>query len=487
MFLHLVTRNTVRNLPRLTPLAITIVAVFAALFVGNAVLTATGRSLYQTYARLVAGDMSVGAGGRNNFTVFGSDQFLVGELITAGTLADFHDLRNAVRENRSVRSTAGLVSASARVTINGTARNRVVFGVDFPDYQSLFPDLELVAGTVPAPGQPGIVVQASRGVPDDLIGKPALLASRSDGTFTLREVTITGLFRYPVEDELLSNVVLTDADTARALNGYLYGALESTELTQEETDVFSVDVDDLFSRDQTAHASDVPAADGSGVVLDIGALVGGNSSDMSSVSEFNAARQAVAGTYNFLLIGLDDWRNRRRMERDLKRAGFDGDAGYRIKAWWETVGGNASLVRYLQIIFNAGLFFVALGAAIVTTNAIALSVLERTAEIGTLRALGASRGRVSLMVAMETFLIVVGAALIGIVVGAIATRAINGAGYVVQNRYIQILFGGEPLRGFVSGALVARHLVGAVFLSVVAILYPTKRTLQISPREAMVS
>ena len=135
--------------------------------------------------------------------------------------------------------------------------------------------------------------------------------------------------------------------------------------------------------------------------------------------------------------------------------------------------------------FNAGLIFVAVGAAIIATNALVLSVLERTGEIGTMRALGAGRGRVSLMIGLETLVVVMGAAILGIVAGTIATEALNGADYVVNNRYIAILFGGEPIRGAVTSGLVGAHLLAAAGLSACAVVYPLKKALGVSPREAM--
>ncbi|HKK49050.1 MAG TPA: ABC transporter permease, partial [Alkalispirochaeta sp.] len=197
------------------------------------------------------------------------------------------------------------------------------------------------------------------------------------------------------------------------------------------------------------------------------------------------ARQTIAGSWNFLLIGLHDRGDRPAVMRALQAAGITEAEGYRVRDWYRTVGGNASLVRYLQILFNAGLIFVAIGAAIIATNALVLSVLERTGEIGTMRALGAERSRVALMITMETLLVVMGAAAAGILLGIGVTELLNDAEYVVANQYIAILFGGEPVRGTVTVALVGRHVAAAAALTVVAVVYPLKKALTVSPREAM--
>mgnify|MGYP006280552237 CR=1 FL=1 len=510
-----VLRNVLRNLGRLAPMIGIVVVVFAAMLLGNAVLGASGRALYRTYAQLVSGDLSVSPAGETNFTIFGSDQLLIGNLLVQPTIPDFSELEAEVAALPGVRAVSGLVSTQAGVELPGTGRTgRTVFGVDPERYLALFPQLELVAGGLPQPGEPGVVLQVAH-LPAELtpaaaLGQPVLLAAAVGQGFTLREAPVTGVFRYPVSDALLDNVVLSDVDTARALNGYVYGALDEVEISADAQQALESDVDALFGGapegDADAGPADSPAS-GSGTQdggLDLDALLGPAPSAPPADSEPAApagdpagepaldpaapqdrARQTIAGAWNFLLIGLNDPADRPAVMRELAARGYGPDTGYRVRDWYRTVGGNASLVRYLQILFNAGLIFVAVGAAIIAANALVLSVLERRAEIGTMRALGAPRGRVARMIGLETLLVVTGAATLGIAAGALGVRLLNGAGYVVGNQYLAILFGGEPVRGTVTAGLVGAHLLAALGLSAAALVYPLKKALDVTPREAM--
>jgi hypothetical protein len=379
----LVLRNVIRNLPRLAPMVVIIVAVFATMVVGNAVLAASGASLYDTYARLVSGDLSVSPAAETNFTIFGSDQLLVGEYLIQPTLADFAGLQQRVESIPEVRVTAGLVSAAANVSVAGRRVNKTVFGVEPESYTAIFPDLEMTAGAFPRPGEPGVVLQidqvpgaaeadgpaALEAAASSILGTPALLAGGYGGSFTLREVPVTGVFRYPVDDALLNGVVLTDVDTARALSGYLYGALETVEISAEEEELFSADVDDLFGgddgewdalfRDEGA-GGDGGTSDtgGTGVIggdptgneaadaggIDIDALLGGNLSatepsdgsfdpaaDAEVIDppegEADRARQTIAGSWNFLLVALHDPADRSAVIRRLESELSDGSGG----------------------------------------------------------------------------------------------------------------------------------------------------------------
>lgn len=466
-------------------MVVVLVVTFLVLFAGNGILASSEEALYRTYTAHVSGDLSVAATSENTFTIFGSDALLVGEYLVPPTIVRFEQLREAVDALERVRAAAGVVSSVARVEIGRRRSDQTLFGVDFERYRALFPELEIVAGDVPPSGERGILIQAGwAGTGEDtahLIGRRALLAVAHDITFTLREVPVTGVFRYPVEDDLLATVALVDPDTARALNGYIYGAGGSAEIAGPDQDLFESEVDDLFGETEAWDADPDPGdpAEGTDILADLDAFFS------ETRDEAIAARRTVAGAWNFLLLSLYDREDAGAVTRELERLGFDEERGYLLRDWRRTVGGTAQLVWYLQLMFNAGLLFVAFGAAIITTNALVLSVLERTAEIGTMRALGATRARVAAMITAETVVVVAGAAAVGLVLGGAALGVLNREAVVLENPYIEILFGGEPIRGIASPRLVLGHLGLALALALIAVVYPLKRALGISPVRAM--
>ena len=488
MFFSLVLRNVARNLLRLLPMVMVLILSFSALIAGNAVLGSSDDALYRTYAAHVAGDFSVAARGDGTFTIFGSDALLVGEYLVPPTIAEFDRVREVVEQRREVRTTAAIVSAVARIEAQGRREDNVLFGVDFRRYGELFPALELVAGRWPAAGERGLVVQEGWGghAAEALPGQRALLAVAHDVTFTLREVPIAGVFRYPIEDEMLRRVALVDPDTARALNGYIYGAGGVVEVQEDQRDLLESDLDDLFG----SAAGDFEGGDGADVGSDAeddDILASLQSFFAETRQETESARATVDGAWNFLLVSLYDRDTAGAVTAALARGGWgaSGGEGVLIRDWRGTVGGTAQIVWYLQLMFNAGLLFVAFGAAVITTNALVLSVLERTAEIGTMRALGATRARVAAMIAAETLVVVAGSALVGILLGTLATGALDRAAIVPENPYLAILFGGGAIGGVVTGGIVLTHLGAALALTVLAVLYPLKRALGIAPVQAM--
>lgn len=481
----LIVRNVLRNRRRLLPLAGALIVTFLVLVVGNGVLASSDEALYNTFSSHISGDLSVASAEGGAFTLFGSESLLVGEYHIPPTLLRFDELDEVVRELPGVRATAPAITSIARIEVRSRGRTRTILGVDFERYREMFPDLEIVAGDFPEAGERGVMVQPDYG--ERAVGSRATLSAAHDLSFTVREAPVTGVFRFPVQDELLDNVILVDAETARALNGYVYGAGGTVDIPEAEREAFASDFDDLFGDADTFEDEDAAAGvdDADAEAAPATSLEELESFFRETAGEAAADRATAEGAWNFLLIAAEERGRIPEIGRRIEAAGFDRSSGFLVRDWRGTVGGNADIAWYLQLMFNVGVLFVAAGAAMITTNALVLSVLERTAEIGTMRALGATRARVSLMIALETVLVVVGSALVGTLLGMAASALLNAAGVTTDNPYISILFGGQAISSRMSAGLLAAHVGAGFALALFSVVYPLKRALGIAPVEAM--
>ncbi len=112
--------------------------------------------------------------------------------------------------------------------------------------------------------------------------------------------------------------------------------------------------------------------------------------------------------------------------------------------------------------------------AVGVTNTMIMSVFERTREIGILRALGWRSSRIMRMIIGESLLLCLVAAVIGIALGVLATRAlllVPAIESFLEPQYSSGLF----LKAFAVGVGVG--IAGA--------LYPTVRAVRLSPMEAL--
>ena len=107
-------------------------------------------------------------------------------------------------------------------------------------------------------------------------------------------------------------------------------------------------------------------------------------------------------------------------------------------------------------------------------SAMVMSVMERTREIGTLRAVGWSRGRVMRMILGEAILLSAVGGVIGVLIGLLLSWAAA-----------QIPGAGAMLEGSVSPRIIVQGLATALILGLVGGLYPAWTAANLQPVEAL--
>ncbi|MCS5718148.1 ABC transporter permease [Herbiconiux sp. CPCC 205763] len=145
----------------------------------------------------------------------------------------------------------------------------------------------------------------------------------------------------------------------------------------------------------------------------------------------------------------------------------------------EVYAGTDQLVTVTVGIFSALLGFSALIAAVGMVNNLSLSVLQRTRELGLLRALGFTNRQLRTMVVAESAQLTIAALLVGLALGTFygwaGAQSLLGSMYGSPGLIVPVL----PL--WLIGTVVA----AAALLTVVASITPTRRATKISPVVAL--
>jgi putative ABC transport system permease protein len=141
-------------------------------------------------------------------------------------------------------------------------------------------------------------------------------------------------------------------------------------------------------------------------------------------------------------------------------------------------------IESLLTSFRVGLFFVSLIALFVgfflIYNTVAVSVVQRKREIGTLRCLGMRRGELLRLIVSEALILALVGAAVGCLLGwALAQGALLAVGVTVRNLFSSIALSGSSL----SASELALALVSAVGVALFAALHPAVEAISISPLE----
>ncbi len=183
---------------------------------------------------------------------------------------------------------------------------------------------------------------------------------------------------------------------------------------------------------------------------------------------------------------LDDPRELRATMAAVDAAATRAGLGLKVVDWQQAAG---TVGLFLTLMRGVLLFAVAifLGIAlIVINNAMVMATLQRVKEIGTMRAIGAQRRFVVVMLLVEIGTVgilfgLAGAALGGVVVAAI--RALGGIPATTDMLYF--VFSGPALLPRLGTASLVGSLVLVVVVAVLSGLYPAWIAMKVAPVEAM--
>jgi len=163
------------------------------------------------------------------------------------------------------------------------------------------------------------------------------------------------------------------------------------------------------------------------------------------------------------------------------------DAGLSVQVvdWQQASGLIGQFVFVLRIVLYLSLFIVFFVALIVINNAMMMATLDRVPEIGTMRAIGASRWTVVWLILAETLMLGAVAGVVG-AAGAVGMLALLGTvGIPAPADVVVLLFAGPRLYPTVGAWHVGFGLLVVLVVALVAALYPAALASRVAPVVAM--
>ncbi|MBN1982023.1 MAG: ABC transporter permease [Chitinivibrionales bacterium] len=195
----------------------------------------------------------------------------------------------------------------------------------------------------------------------------------------------------------------------------------------------------------------------------------------------NLVTQELTG-YTMIAVKLKDHRTTKQFLESLKKENFKIKTAF----WNEASGFFAYVAAIIQAVIYGATFLIFLIVVFILMNTLIITVLERTAEIGTLRALGGERGFISAIFLWESLLLNGTAALLGMIFSLVFLLIAGQThGFALPQIMQQYLLGGGTLQLLVTARPFIESLGIIVVVSVLATLYPIRVATAITPLKAM--
>jgi len=444
----------------------------------NAVFESTEHGVETVYTKSFTGDLVIRYDNNQPLSLFGDETPMTGYLTTIPTLVPYSDVQSLVT------SMSGVAAAVPQVTIQtavecGSERDVLyAFGVPGESYLAAMPSISIIEGVPFGDNERGAMLSA--GTARSLgarVGDEVQFVVQDGISARIRAVPVTAIYEYSVANSVLEKMVLVDSFTVRSLAGMTGTSVSNEQISEEKTDLLDMDFDleDLFG---DAEDMDAFFIDDSG------------DEDLSveetvSVPQYSPADFSESTTWNYLLVRLNDSDDASRVIRSLNRQ-FKKN-GWPVEAtnWRNAAGSTALYLYWIRLIFNIGVIVILAAGFIIINNTLVVGVLNRTQEIGTLRAEGASRLFISLQCMIETFTLTVSAGILACILGFIVSAIISSVGITFDNSFLIQLFGADTLTFAPTWSTIGSTLGMSIILGLVGWMYPVRTALRVSPVQAM--
>lgn len=447
------------------------------LIVGNSFMDTAALGIKDTFIANYTGDVFISGKAKGPVSLFGVQS--VGGQETTPILPYRDKVLAKLATMPQISGMTGQVTGFALTTVKDSDEQgfALLFGIEPAEYRKLFNSASIKEGHFLQPGEEGIIV--SQNAIERLnktfsrkfkIGDELILTGMGKAGFKIRSVPLVGIVSYKTDSEATDFISYVDVNTLRILQGLTLGNDEDMVVTADEKALLAASSEDeLFGSETMVKDSPAPKP-------------------AAAPKAAPAAKKAVvadSGAWQFELVRLKNPADADRVVAELNVWFAANNIEAQAGGWKVAAGPFAQSIDVVRIVFDIAIIIVAVVAIIIMMNTLVISVIERTGEIGTMRALGAQKGFVRKMFFIETLAIALVFGAIGTVLAFGAVGILNALHIQASNAFLQILFAGKVLHTAVNPLSVLSSLILMVLVAVLAHLYPVSLALKIEPVRAM--
>jgi putative ABC transport system permease protein len=478
--LKIALRNLTQHKAKSLIIGLLIVLATFLSFLGNSILGSAAQSMKRVFTQQFTGDVMV-VPAKLQGGIFGGAQEDVNGPPILPTMPDFQKVYDVVAARPEVAKITSQLSTYALFNLGDDITFGLLFGIEPASYWSTFDAVRMVSGRKIQAGETGVVMlheKIVKMIQDQTDRKLAVgdvfqLNNFGETGFKVREVKVVGIFRFENANDRsfdFMNPGFVDVQTLRALTGKAVTTAADLKLKSDTQALLNSSDSDFFA-DGPVKVQSAQGVDLAGLTKAV--------ADKSAQADAASARE---GTWNFQMVklkpGVDDVAFAASLNADLQKAGLPA----KVQTWVASASPDS---QFFQLVIMALNIFIVLLAIVVIMNTLVVSVMERTSEIGTMRAVGAQKSTIRRMFIVETFLITLMAGAVGIVLGFLGLIVVHQTGIPGPGGWMQSAFPGGILRPEVNAAALPFTLIILAVIASVSWIFPVAMATKVSPLKAI--
>lgn len=470
--------------------------------VGNGFIESVNNGMEKDFRANYTADIIVSAPIPNGVYM---DLFGITDLANVMEVKQIPALPDVKATEKIISETSGILQKSNIVTTQGILMETDEFLLEDQDmmkipvfymfageadaYFKMFPNQKITEGRYPAPGTNEILVDERlkknfyEYYKSEMQLNQTIYISGVSMQTLIREAKIVGFYNQPDENSAMYSIVYADPSLARAFADLTYGANFVQELPDEiDFSISDASEDDLFGNDDNLFAdstfddSFISSSD-----VDFDDILG----DTTLRDELNKTDD---GAWHYILLRCEKSMSDSEIAtviEDLNNKFAAAGVEAVARDWEGAAGTFTSSVDSISSLFTVLIIILAIVVFIIIMNTMVISVLERTGEIGTMRAIGADKSFVRKLFFCESITLTLGAELLGTILSLVIMTILNACNFTVSDDIAKMILGGGSISfiptvgNFVSTMIII--LVGTILAN----LYPVSSALKITPLKAL--
>jgi len=472
------------------------------LIVGNSLMDTADRGIEKAFVENFTGQIMIAGQSRGKMSLFGVQS--PGGIEETPVIPEFERVLEYVEQYPGIEFYTTQISGASAIKVEGQPDDQkrsfsFLIGIDPVTYPKMFPAATIVDGRYLEPGEEGLIISS-----DNLetleerlevtigVGDPLLLTGFGNRGIKIREVPIVGVFEFEESTDGMEMISYIDAQTLRALKGMTTGNMGDIELSEQDalyldiadSDSESISIDDLFSEDSLGFGEAESDSEEEDLLSSNLFTILTNADEEEDENAVNTVKQDT-GSWEYIIATMQ---NKRRVDNFIddinlwfEQEGINAQVGN----WKAAAGPFATSADVVRIVFNIVVLLVVFVAVLIVINTLVISVIERTGEIGTMRALGAQKLFVRRLFNLEISSIVFTFGSLGILLALLILGIVTWIQIPANNAMLKILFAGDVLVPVIKPMNLLVTFGSLFVVGLAANIYPLSVALKVQPIEAM--